>query len=615
MVDFSVPILLKVEGLFFWVKGFPSLLFDFRAQLLRQIGQLPAVSSCYFSHAAYAIVAAFVFATLVFGSPAWSAQPTSSAEGNIRLPSSGATPRFSFVTRDVQLSMKKIGYYQGPTDGIFRRDLEHAVRRYQSENDLRVDGLPTPKLMSHINSVGLSNQIIDQLEEAKHANMTRARLALLSQPETRDLIADSEKARRTNPARDKSICFREPSVACLIAEALESARSVSRDTYRDWAIREIIGAQAHAGFDDDVRVSLSALTDPRLILVSMREVAETMAEFGRFEDARRLATTIPDKFNRAKALAAVAVSEASAGREDQATRTVEEVLDLVEGQAELLDAVSVASSLASRLATAGADVAAMVALSGAEKFARSSSNRETREAGLSRIATSLAEMGESDAALILLEEIDRDENKNSVLLATASTTARAGNRNVTLISADGIQAIRYRVLALSKVAEAQSGRGEIKLAAETLAQAHRAIESIESPFALAFALSKIAETESRTGDNEAARKTAASIENKSVRAQTLWRIVEILAARGSVAEVVRTTELAVAATGEIESDFARVWTMSDVAIARVANGRRSEAADAFIQALEASEGLRNNWWRARALSRLAMALRDLEQEN
>lgn len=577
--------------------------------------QRPIGSSCYCSNLASVVAATFIFAILLIGAPAWSAQPTGSAEGSLRLPSNGATPRFSFVTRDIQLSMKKVGYYQGPTDGIFRRDLEHAVRRYQSENDLKVDGLPTPELMSHINSVGLSNQIKDQLEEAKRANMTRARLALLSQPETRDLVSGSGKAKRTNPARDKGICFREPSVACLLAEALESARSVSRDTYRDWAIREIIGAQAHAGFDDDVRVSLSALTDPRLILVSMREVAETMAEFGRFEDARRLATTIPDKFNRAKALAAVAVSEASTGREDQATRTVNEVLDLVTGEAELLDAVSVVASLASRLAAVGADVAAMVALSGAEKFARSSNNRETREAGLSRIATSFAEMGESDAALILLEEIDRDENKHSVLLATASTTARAGNRNATLTSADAIQAIRYRVLALSNIAEAQSGRGEKELAVKTLAEAHRAMANIESPFALAFALSRIAETESRIGDNEAARKTANSIENKAVRAQTLWRIVEILAARGSVAEVVRTTDLAIAATGDIESDFARVWTMSDVAIARVANGRRSEAADAFIQALEASEGLRNNWWRARALSRLAIALRDLEQEN
>ena len=577
--------------------------------------QQPIGGFCYASRVAYSILTIFILATLVIGSPVWSAQPTGSAEGSIRLPSNGATPRFSFVTRDVQLSMRKIGYYQGPTDGIFRRDLEHSVRRYQRENDLKVDGLPTPELMSHINSVGLSNQIKDKLEEAKRANMTRARLALLSQPETRDLVADSGKAKRTNPARDKSICFREPSVACLLAEALESARSVSKDTYRDWAIREIIGAQAHAGFDDDVRVSLSTLTDPRLILVSMREVAKTMAECGRFEDARRLATTIPDNFNCAKALAAVAVSEASAGREDQAARTVDEVLDLVVGQTELLDAVSVAASLASNLATVGADAVAMVALSGAEKFARSSNNRETREAGLSRIATSLAEMGESDAALILLEEIDRDENKNSVLLAAASTIARAGNRNVALTSADAIEAIRYRVLALSKVAEAQSSRSENELAAETLAQAHRAMVNIESPFALAFALSRIAETESRIGDNEAARKTADSIENKAVRAQTLWRIVEILAARGSVAEVVRTTELAIAATGEIESDFARVWTMSDVAIARVANGRRSEAADPFIQALEASEGLRNNWWRARALSRLAIALRDLEQEN
>ena len=385
----------------------------------------------------------FTFSTLAIALPVWAAQPTSKVERGSRLPSSGAQPRFSFVTRDVQLAMRKIGYYQGSTDGIFRRDLEHAVRRYQRENDLTVDGLPTPELMSHINSVGIANKIKDQLEQAKRAKMTRARKALLSQPETRDLVVASQKGERMNPARDTGICFREPSVACLIAEALESAKAVSRDTYRDWAIREIIGAQAHAGFDEDVRSSMSKLSDPRLILVSMREVAETMAEFGRAADARRLANTIPDKFNRAKALAAVAVAEASLGNQEDAQDTVGEVLLLVVGEANKLDAISVASSLASRLAAAGADVAAMVALGSAEKLARTAGNHETREAGLSRIATALAEMGESDAALKLLEEIDETENKNSVLLAAASTQARSGNRNVALTSADAIQAIRY----------------------------------------------------------------------------------------------------------------------------------------------------------------------------
>ena len=275
--------------------------------------------------------------------------------------------------------MRKIGYYQGSTDGIFRRDLEHAVRRYQRENDLTVDGLPTPELMSRINSVGIANKIKDQLEQAKRAKMTRARKALLSQPETRDLVVASQKGERMNPARDTGICFREPSVACLIAEALESAKAVSRDAYRDWAIREIIGAQAHAGFDEDVRSSMSKLSDPRLILVSMREVAETMAEFGRAADARRLANTIPDKFNRAKALAAVAVAEASLGNQEDGKDTVGEVLLLVVGEANKLDAISVASSLASRLAAAGADVAAMVALGSAEKLARAAGDHETRE--------------------------------------------------------------------------------------------------------------------------------------------------------------------------------------------------------------------------------------------
>ena len=134
------------------------------------------------SYGALLSLAIFTSSTLLVALPAWGAQPTATVERGSRLPSSGAQPRFSFVTRDVQLALRKIGYYQGPTDGIFRRALEHGVRRYQRENDLKVDGLPTPELMSHINSVGIANQIKDRLEQAKQTKMTLARKALLSQP-------------------------------------------------------------------------------------------------------------------------------------------------------------------------------------------------------------------------------------------------------------------------------------------------------------------------------------------------------------------------------------------------------------------------------------------------
>jgi hypothetical protein len=60
--------------------------------------------------------------------------------------SSGA----SGVVREIQSGLAKLGYAPGPADGISGQQTQAAIRRYQEDNGLLVDGQATPQLAEHI---------------------------------------------------------------------------------------------------------------------------------------------------------------------------------------------------------------------------------------------------------------------------------------------------------------------------------------------------------------------------------------------------------------------------------------------------------------------------------
>ena len=50
----------------------------------------------------------------------------------------------------VQAGLNRLGYEAGPTDGVFGPKTEAAIRGYQSDHELQVDGRPTEELARHI---------------------------------------------------------------------------------------------------------------------------------------------------------------------------------------------------------------------------------------------------------------------------------------------------------------------------------------------------------------------------------------------------------------------------------------------------------------------------------
>jgi N-acetylmuramoyl-L-alanine amidase len=84
------------------------------------------------------------------------AQPTSPAPAN---PSSQPQPARPILrpgmegdaVRQLQETLRSLGFYSGPIDGIFGSQTEAAVRRVQAENSLEVDGIVGPSTWNVLN--------------------------------------------------------------------------------------------------------------------------------------------------------------------------------------------------------------------------------------------------------------------------------------------------------------------------------------------------------------------------------------------------------------------------------------------------------------------------------
>ena len=84
------------------------------------------------------------------GKPAWRGSSDSSggqtASANPSASYDGAT------VRDIQAGLQRLGYDPGPADGRFGAKTESAIRQYQQDAGLPVDGQPTASLLQNIRS-------------------------------------------------------------------------------------------------------------------------------------------------------------------------------------------------------------------------------------------------------------------------------------------------------------------------------------------------------------------------------------------------------------------------------------------------------------------------------
>jgi soluble cytochrome b562 len=522
------------------------------------------------------------------------------------------------IVQRIQKALTNIGLYAGPVDGRMNRETEAAIKAYQRMTGLPVDGRATEALAQHLDTGEKVGDLLSRLEKARRENIDAARQALLAHPSTRDLITGEAKE-AADPTRDVTPCFRNPTARCLLAEAAESSKAIAQADLRDWALGEVLAAQAMAGLAKEALDTVRRIRDPRLIMVALRDIAEAQALGGRGGEALAAADIIPDSLKHVEALAAIAEIQVRRGDRADARTTIARLLEALGTISDPLKRVAFRARAAVTLAAAGDEAGALANVKAAETLARAETEPQNMGAALRHVASALADMRQTAQAMALLKDLRDDSDRMPVLISAATQQAQAGDAAAAMATADSIEEIRYRAIVLGRVAVAQARAGDRTAADATIETALAAAERIKMPFARAYAASRLALALTEIGGSardggttrvlfERAVATAEGIEDSRLKAQTLWTIAAARRRVGDAMGATATEARAEAATADVKSTLTQVWMFSEIAANHAQMGESEAGWVAFNRGLKIAEGITNAWGRSRALARLAQTL-------
>ncbi|MEX0695516.1 MAG: peptidoglycan-binding domain-containing protein [Rhodospirillales bacterium] len=550
-------------------------------------------------------------------------QPVHASLPPLEEPVSGAASlQSSPLIERAQKALSKLGLYVGPEDGIPDRSTLGAIRIYQRSIGQEPTGRVTMELIGKLEYAVGVRKLMRQLDEARTESINDARSKLMSHPATRDLMTSDHTDEPANPTRDPSACFENPTTLCLLAEALESAKAIGKAELRDWALGEILIAEARTGLGAKAMETAARIKDPRLVVVALRDIAEAQAAAGRPEDAIAAAAIIPDREKQADAFTTIAEIQLRRGDKDDARKTLERMLGDLDGIGDGLKQIAYRTRAAVIYARAGDRDLAEQELTIAENSARALPYDSSKSAGLRYVASALADMEETARALDMLQAVSSPSDKIPVLMSAAEAQARAGDAASALATASGIENVRYRAILLGRIALAQAKAGRVEDADTTLDLAFAAIERIDRPYARSFAISRVvlamtrihgentAHTDAGQGFRNAAKRAVSSatlINDTRLRAHTLWLIAARQKTFGD-ADWEKTEVLAQAATKEIIGDLSRVWMFSELAEGHAIAGENDAAWLAFQRGIDIARGIENTWSRSRTLAKLAATL-------
>lgn len=521
-----------------------------------------------------------------------------------------------------QKALSRLGLYLGPEDGHLDQATRAAIRIYQRATGNDVTGRITLDLIGKLEYAVGVRKLMRQLEEARSESITDARSKLLSHPATRDLIKSGKSDEVADPIRDATQCFDEPTTMCLLAEALESAKAIGKTELRDWALGEILIAEARAGLGERAMETASRINDPRLVMVALRDIAEAQAAGGNPEEALAAAEIIPDPDKQADAFAAIAEIQVRRGDKEDARHSTKRMLDDIANVSDRLKQIALRTRAAVILNNADAREDAEAELTIAEQDARTLPRDSSKSAGIRYVASALADMQETARALEMLESVSSPSDKIPVLMSAAEAQARAGDAAAALATASSIENVRYRAIVLGRIALAQSKSGQIEDADTTLDIAMAAIDRIDRPYARSFAISRVAlamtqvhagdgiDSASAKGFSIAAKRAvdaASLIDDRRLKAHTLW----LISARQRALKDPNweaTTALAEAATKEVTGALSQVWMFAGLAEGHALAGESEAGWRAFEHGVEIARTIENTWSRARTLAKLAGTL-------
>ncbi|MBF0251007.1 MAG: peptidoglycan-binding protein [Alphaproteobacteria bacterium] len=518
------------------------------------------------------------------------------------------------LVKRIQKGLADQGFYLGPITGRMDRKTEDAIRAYQASAELPVDGRPTAQLAMDLETGGKVGQLLNRLEEVRGASVKAARDALLAHPETRHLL--NESAQPDAQPRDNAACMAEPEPRCLLLEAAASARDIDKPELRDWALGEILVSQAKAGLAKDALATTRRIHDPRLVMVALRDIAKAQAVGNRNDEAQAAAAIIPDAQLRAEAYAAIAEVQASRGKAELAVATAELARPLLDALPKMLPRVELHTRLATALHQTGRPHLAAAHMSKARRLVDAITVHKEKDAAQRHIATAYAAQGDSAKALDVLKNVQNGSDDVPILIAAATGQARSGAIDQALITAEGIEAVRYRALVLARIATLQAEAGNLAQARESLDKAREAAGNIRFPFAKAYAFSRVALAANEmsigpTPDNALLKRAidyAHLISDPRLKAQVLWTMADARARGGDAQGAADIQDAANSATRDILSPFSRVWMLCDIAEERAGQAETAGSWQVFKQAMDEAKTIKNPWGRSRALARVASTM-------
>jgi hypothetical protein len=504
--------------------------------------------------------------------------------------------------------LSELELYRGPIDGQPSAALTAALRQFRQSAGMSPDDVLDDAVFDQLEASLRLKRLTRFLATLGREQSEQARAALLSQPATRDLVGSPDAGRSgAGPAAPPAAvfeCLRAPSAPCLIDAAVEASRAIDEARLRDWALSEIVKAQARAGELDAARATIRRLTDARQIIVSLRDLATVLAERGDVDAASATAASIPDPLARIEAALAIAARQIEASAPDGARAS----LDRADSQIDRLDTSLQRVALRSRLASlrwrAGDIAGTDNALAAAQAEIGRMTSHDSRAAGLGFAATALAEIGRPVDAVRLIADNRIGDDAPAALAAAAGASARARDPTEAARVAALIAEPRFRAVALVQLAGIDAHQGERARAAAQLDEAARVVRTIDEPTWRDYPLSRIAQAYLGLKQPEPAAEIARPIADAGMRARLLFEIAHLRAAQGApdAAELAAEAERSAAA---IVAPLDDCWMLTDVAMAFAASDDKPAAHTMLQRAAEVAAAIQEPASRARAFSRVA----------
>jgi len=517
------------------------------------------------------------------------------------------------VIARVQALLKGFDLYDGLVDGRMNDEFDAAVRHYQTISGLAPDGRVSEELLAHIEFKGQAQRLLARLEDVSKTQRKLAREQLRQSSATRGLVDQRPQKVVADPTRNPDVCYDAPTVACLITEAIETTKSVHRRHFRDWVYGEIAVVQARARMPEAARRSAGQIEDPRLIIKTLRNIAQAQAETNQLEAAAVSVGIVPDPWSRVEALATLAHARAQAGDWPAARLLTADIRKILDETGDDQPKTALLGELADGLARAGDAASAMSLLDQESARVHGSSAAGDAEGHIYRLSTLSAAYSAIDqpgAARSHLPDASHAVQRRTALIALARAEARAGQDAAAAEVASALTEARYRAVAFSDIARIQMAAGRHDAARRSLTRADASTAEIDPTrkFARAHAIDRMALAWLSGGLLAQSEKSADRIADAKLRAVALGRIGQAYFGRGEAAQARRLFARMEDAADEITAALDRVWMYANVSLYFVAQGNSTAAVQTFDRGLAVARKMSSSWARAQALVRLVSAL-------